>query len=88
MDLKKLLKDQIYFKILSFFNENPSSIDTPRGIATWIGESRQDADKALFKLAKLNYLIAHKTTSTMGYSYTRDLKLIKKIRTALTQIKK
>jgi len=88
MDLKKLLKDQIYFKILKFFHENPMSIDTPRGISTWIGEEKQRVKKALLKLARWKLLTAHKATSTTGYSYTRDPKIIKKIDASLKKLKK
>lgn len=88
MDLSKLLKIQIYFKIINFFHENPTSIDTPRGISTWIGESKQNVRAALLKLAKSKILTAHKVTSTTGYSYTRDQKLVKKIDSSLKKIKK
>lgn len=88
MDLSRLLKAQIYFKIIDFFHENPTSIDTPRGIATWIGESKQDVKKALLKLSKLKFLTAHKVSSTTGYSYTRDPKLIRKIEAILKKLKR
>lgn len=88
MDLNRLLKTQIYFKIINFFHENPTSIDTPRGIATWIGESKQDVKKALLKISKSKLLTAHKVSSTTGYSYTRDPKLIKKIEAILKKLKR
>lgn len=87
MDAKRLLEDPIYFKIISFFHENPTSIDTPRGISAWIGENRQISRKALLKLAGLKILTAHKVTSTTGYSYTRNQALIKKIDHALKRAK-
>ncbi len=87
MNLKRLLRDPIYFKIICFFHENPTSVDTPRGIAAWTGENRQTVKKALLELAKLKLLIAHKTTSTAGYSYTRDGKLIKTIGPLLKKLK-
>ena len=83
MELKKLLKDRIYFKIIKFFNENPASIDTPRGISTWIGENKQNVKTALLKLSKLKILNAHQVTSTTGYSYTRDPKMVRNINNAL-----
>jgi len=88
MNLNKLLKGRIYFKIVNFFHENPTSIDTPRGISTWIGESKQSVKSALLKLAKLKVLTAHKVTSTTGYSYTTDPKVVKKIGNSLKKIKK
>lgn len=88
MELSKALKVPIYFKIIRFFHENPTSIDTPRGVAAWTGESRQDAKKALLKLAELKIITPHKVSSTTAYSYTRDSTLIKKIDGALKKIKK
>ena len=88
MDLSALLKDRIYLKIVDFFHENPASIDTPRGVAAWTGETRNDAKRALTKLAHLKILTAHKVSSTTAYSFTRDPKLIKKIKTVLKELKK
>lgn len=88
MDLNRLLRVQIYFKIIRFFHENPASIDTSRGVAAWTGESGQDVKKALLKLACLKILTAHKVSSTTAYSYTRNSKLIKKITTGMKKIGK
>ncbi|MCM8760636.1 MAG: hypothetical protein NC938_01125 [Candidatus Omnitrophica bacterium] len=87
MDLAGLRKSNIHLKILRFFHENQASIDTPRGVATWIGEDRLKVKRALEDLVKLQILIAHRTTSTTGYSYTRDAKLISKIAKILEQSK-
>lgn len=84
MELEKLIKKKIHRKILRFFHENPASIDTARGIATWINEDMQKVRTALKKLASLELLIAHKVSSTIGYSYTRDKKKISKIGKLLT----
>ena len=78
--MDKLFKSQIHFKIIKFFHENQASIDTPRGIATWIGEERSKVRNALEDLVKVKILIAHRATSTTGYGYTRDEKLISKIK--------
>ena len=77
--MDKLFKSQIHFKIIKFFHENQASIDTPRGIATWIGEERSKVRNALEDLVKVKILMAHRATSTTGYGYTRDEKLISKI---------
>ncbi len=69
----------LHIKIIKFFHENQSSIDTPRGISTWVREERSKVSKALEDLVKLKILSAHRATSTTGYSYTRDLKIISKI---------
>ena len=79
MDIDKLFDSGIKAKIISFFHENQASIDTPRGVATWIGEDRPKTKAALEDLVKANILIAHRATSTTGYSYTSDSKLISKI---------
>ena len=83
MDLAKAFKTDIHRKIIAFFHENQSSIDTPRGVATWIGEERARTKAALEDLVRLKILIAHRSTSTTGYSYTNDGKLISKIRKLL-----
>lgn len=88
MELCKLLRTPIYFKIVTFFNENPTSIDTPRGISAWVGENRKAVNAALLKLAKLKILTAHKVTSTTGYSYTIDPKKVRAINNALKKLKK
>lgn len=79
MNLNKILKDPIKIKILTFFNENPHSIDTPRGVATWIGHPRGMAKRALEELAKSGILIPHKVPSTTGYAYTHNPTVIIKI---------
>jgi len=79
MDLNKALAPGIRLKIVKFFHENQASIDTPRGVAAWIGEDRSKVKKALEDLTSFDILVAHRSTSTTGYSYTRDAKLISKI---------
>ncbi len=79
MDLNKAVVSGIRLKIVKFFHENQASIDTPRGVATWIGEDRSKVKRALEDLTSLDILVAHRSTSTTGYSYTHDTKLISKI---------
>lgn len=79
MDIDGALRSGIHLKIITFFHENPSSIDTPRGIATWIREERSKVKRALEDLARLEILIAHRAPSTTGYSYTRDSKIMSRI---------
>ena len=79
MDTNKIFESPIHRKIVAFFHENQASIDTPRGIATWIEEDRTRVKKALEDLVDLKILVAHRSTSTTGYSYTDDKKLISKI---------
>ncbi|MBN2453082.1 MAG: hypothetical protein JXB40_02315 [Candidatus Omnitrophica bacterium] len=79
MNIEKAFKSDLHLKIIRFFHENQASIDTPRGVATWVGEDRSKVKKALEDLVLLNLLVAHRTTSTTGYSYTREAKLIRKV---------
>ena len=79
MDIDKLFGSDIHLKIIKFFHENQASIDTPRGVATWVGEERSKVKGALEDLVKAKILVAHRATSTTGYGYTSDEKLIAKI---------
>lgn len=79
MDIKKLLRSETHLKIVKFFHENQSALDTPRGVATWIGEDRGKVKNALEDLVKAKILLADRATSTTGYSYTRNIKLISQI---------
>ncbi|NQU95844.1 MAG: hypothetical protein HQ549_06455 [Candidatus Omnitrophica bacterium] len=79
MDLNELLKNKLYRGIVEFFHENQTSVDTPRGIATWVKEERAVVKNALDKLVELGILIAHEVSSTTGYSYTRNKKIIQTI---------
>ena len=79
MDIDKIFRSEINVKIITFFHENQASIDTPRGVATWVGEDRTKVKAALEDLVKAKILVAHRTTSTTGYSYTSEDKLISKI---------
>ena len=83
MNLTDALSSRIHRKIIAFFNENQASIDTPRGIATWIREERSQVKKALEDLVALKVLNAYRATSTTGYGYTTDKKLIVKIQRLL-----
>jgi len=79
MGINEALRLNINYKIIKFFHENQSSIDTPRGVAAWINEDRCNVKRSLEELTSLKILVAHRSTSTTGYSYTRDAKFIKKI---------
>jgi predicted transcriptional regulator len=79
MELSEILRSDIHRKILVFFHENPASIDTPRGVATWTNQDIKKVSRALKRLADCGLLVAHKVSSTTGYSYTRDKRMMKKI---------
>ena len=75
----KTVQSDLHLKIMKFFHENQASIDTPRGVSTWIREDRTKVKKALEELVGMKILVAHRSTSTTGYSYTRNAKIISKI---------
>ncbi len=87
MKIDDVFKSPLHMKIIAFFHENQASIDTPRGVATWIREDRQKVKKALEELVGLDILVAHRATSTTGYSYTTDTSLISKIDKVLKKSK-
>jgi len=79
MNIKEAFNSPIHRKIIQFFHENQASIDTPKGVATWVGEDRSKVKDALEDLVALKVLVPHRATSTTGYGYTRDMKIIKQI---------
>ncbi|MFA6142245.1 MAG: hypothetical protein WC738_03010 [Candidatus Omnitrophota bacterium] len=80
-----IFESPIHLKIIRFFHENQASIDTPRGVATWIGEERAKVSACLEDLVKAKILVAHRATSTNGYSYTQNEKIISRIDKLLNQ---
>lgn len=83
----KYLRPGINRKVIRFFLENPSSIDTPRGIATWINEKRGETEAALRELAKAGVLITHGAGSASAYGYTNDRRLAAKVRKSMRRKK-
>lgn len=79
MNLNNAFESAVHRKIIQFFHENQASIDTPKGVATWIGEERSKVKDALEDLVLLKVLTPHRATSTTGYGYTRDPDLIRRI---------
>lgn len=76
---KPALRSKIHKKILRFFFENQGSIDTPRGVSTWINENIQPVRTALEELADKGFLKAHRTSSTVGYSCALTRQKLSKI---------
>lgn len=87
MNLKKFFNSDIHKKIIAFFHQNPSSIDTPRGVSAWVNHDRAEVDEVLKELCKAKILDAHKSATATGYSYTRDKKIIKQIEKLLQAAK-
>ncbi len=78
-ETNKKLWSELHLKIMKFFHENQASIDTPRGVSTWVREERAKVKKALEELVSMKILVAHRSTSTTGYGYTHNSKIISKI---------
>ncbi len=76
VDLKEICESGLNLKIISFFHENPSTVDTSRGIAAWLNHDRKEIKRALDFLVSQNILSAHRTASTAAYAYTQDKKTI------------
>jgi predicted transcriptional regulator len=77
--MKNLFRDEVTGKILLFFNENPHSIDTAKGISVWIGCDINKIQRSLAKLTKMGIVVNHKSMSTNAYSYTTEKDIIKKV---------
>ena len=77
--MNQILKSKTHRKILLFFAENEGSVDTPRGISTWINENIQTVRTALEDLVRLGILKAHRTSSTIGYSCALTQSELKKV---------
>jgi len=76
MNINEALRSNIHMKVIKFFHENQACIDTPRGVSTWVREERAKVKKALEDLVELKILVAHRATSTTGYSYTQNRGII------------
>ncbi len=82
---KNLLKSTLHRKIMLFFAENEGSIDTPRGISAWINENIKTVRVALEDLVEVEFLKAHRTSSTIGYSCPLSKKELKTITEPLSK---
>ena len=76
MDLGKKVKSDFTYKILKFFQENPQSIDTINGIATWTGLSYEKTKETLEELMQQEIVVEHRAATTRGYSYTQNKRII------------
>jgi len=84
MSIKTVInKSELHRAVVTFFHENQASIDTPRGIATWVRGEYNNVKEVLEELTAQGILEAHKVTSTTGYAYTRDTKVINEVKKAL-----
>ena len=84
---KKIRRDDILMKIVKFFYENPSAVDTATNIASWIGEEEKKVKRKLDYLVQKDILNKDKSYLTEGYSYTQDKELISKITDFIQNLK-
>ncbi len=80
INLKKICEFPLNLKIISFFQENPQTLDTSRGLATWLNHERGEIKKALDFLVSQEILVAHRTRSTIAYAYTQNKEIINQIK--------
>lgn len=71
MNIDRIMNSTTRRKIIAFFHENPSTVDTCDGIAKWIGEDVGKVRKSLKELVGFNILVAHDGIA-IGYGYTQD----------------
>ncbi|MFH1045982.1 MAG: hypothetical protein V1727_03360 [Candidatus Omnitrophota bacterium] len=77
--LKKVCEIPLNRKVISFFHENPSTVDTSRAIAAWLNCERKEVKKALDYLVTQGILLPHRIGASTAYAYTQDKKIIFKI---------
>jgi len=81
MDLEKFLNTKLHRKVLAFFYEYPSCVETPQGIAHWTGSAVEKIEKIIKVLFRHKIIIKHKGFSTECFAFTHDQKLIKEVET-------
>jgi hypothetical protein len=85
-EIKSLVnKSQLHVEIVLFFHQNPACIDTPRGIATWVRGDLGAVKKVLDEFVAHGILVDHKASSTTGYSYTMNPKIISQVEKVLNE---
>ncbi|RKY38024.1 MAG: hypothetical protein DRP73_00500 [Candidatus Omnitrophota bacterium] len=72
----KIKNDPVLLKIVKFFHENPSCIDSAENISKWIGEELKTVRKKLDYLVKKKVINKDKTYLAEAYSYTQDKELM------------
>lgn len=84
--VEKILKDKLAKKILTFFYQNQTSIDSIGGVSAWVHSDRETVRSWIEKLVKLRVLEKDSTGSIEGYCYTRDKKVMKTIEGLLKNV--
>lgn len=84
-DIKKICESSINLKVISFFHENPSTVDTARDIAAWLNHNHEEIKKVLDYLVSQNILIAHRSASTIAYAYTQGKEIVNRVERILRE---
>ena len=84
-DLRKICKAPLNLKIISFFHQHRSIVDTSSSIAAWLNHNLKEVQKVLDYLVSQNILICHRAGSTTAYAYTHDRQIIERIEKILTE---
>jgi hypothetical protein len=79
IDLDKIFQSELHFKIVTFFYQNPSSVDTAKGIAPWVNHEPKEVKEALEELVGFGILVAHRSDLVTGFAYTQDKEISKLI---------
>lgn len=70
--LNNILKKELAMKIVMFFYQNQSSMDSVGGVSTWVQKSREEVRDTLESLVAIGVLEKDSTGGTEGYCYTHD----------------
>ncbi len=84
--LQKIMQDQLAKEILTFFYQNQSSVDSISGISTWVRNEREVVELALGELVALGVVEEDSTGAAKGYSYTRNVKIMKIIKKLMSDV--
>ncbi len=80
INIKKICQTALVLKIISFFYENPTTVETSSNIAAWLNSDCKKVKKTLDYLVGINILVAHYIDSTIAYAYTQDKDILKEIK--------
>ncbi len=72
----EIKRDILMKKIVKFFNENPTCVNTAEDIAKWISEEKRAVKEKMDYLVKNKILNKYESNAAEGYSYTQNSKII------------
>ncbi len=84
--LQKVMQNQLAKEVLTFFYQNQSSLDSVSGISAWVRNERKEVESVLEELVKLGAVEEDSTGAAKGYSYTRDAKIMKIVKSLMRDV--